>query len=266
MLKITSRQAEYGNIALLCLAAIVLIGLQMKLLGFTMLGIGALWLTGLKPEFRRNIALAYAAAAILGLTPINTTINFSHGLAMGIPLLLVVYGPYIISKKIYRNNLISFPLGRGREWKKREVAYVLFTVIVGFLLLPPMLRSGNSYLNWEILPGFYNVLESYVGLNVVGIWDELFFVSTLLAIFRKHLPFWGANVAQAVFFTSFLYTLGFQGFSPAVVFPFALSQGYIFAKTHSLFYVLTIHLTLDLVLHLTLVYLHHPTWLPIFIT
>lgn len=231
-----------------------------------MLAAGSLGLFFCAKEFRRNIALVYGCAALLGLTPINTSTEFPHTLTMGIPIFLVVFGPYYISKYIYKNHLVRFPFGRGREWKKREVGYILFTAIVGFLILPPMLRSGNSFHNWEILPGTYNLLESYIGLNVVGIWDELFFVSTVLGIFRKHLSFWPANLAQAVFFTSFLYTLGFQGWCPAVIFPFALSQGYIFKKTDSLLYVLTIHLTLDLVLHLTLVYLHHPDWLPFFIS
>ncbi len=260
------RYLEYLNIGWLCTSIIVLIALQNKLAGFGMLAVGLLGLFACTYEFRRNIALLYAVAALLGITPINTTINFSHGLAMGIPLFLVVFGPYYISKHVYKNNLVRFPFGRGREWKSREIFYVVFTLVVGFLILPSMLRSGGSYLNWEIEPGAWNLINSYVGLNVVGFWDELFFVSVCLGIFRKNLRFWVANVAQAVFFTSFLFALGFQGWCPLVIFPFALTQGYIFKKTDSLLYVLTIHLTLDLILHLTLVYLHYPDWLPFFVT
>ncbi len=260
------RAFEYVNIAWLCASIVVLIALQNMLAGLVMLGLGLLSLLACSPEFRRNIALVYGCAALLGLTPINTTINFTHGLTMGIPLFLVVFGPYYISKYVYKNKLVRFPFGRGREWKSREIFYVVFTLVVGFLILPPMLRSGSSYLNWQIEPGAWNLINSYVGLNVVGFWDELFFISTVLGIFRKHLRFWVANLAQAIFFTSFLYTLGFQGWCPLIIFPFALTQGYIFKKTDSLLYVLTIHLTLDLVLHLTLVYLYYPNWLPFFIT
>lgn len=260
------RIAEYLNILWLCASIVVLIALQIEPVGFVMLGLGLLGLWLCSDDFRRNIALVYGCAALLGSTPINTSTEFSHTLTMGIPIFLVVFVPYFVSKHVYKNNLVRFPFGKGREWKSREIFYVLFSATVGFLLLPLMLRSGNSYLNWNIQPGAWNIAESYIGLNVVGIWDELFFVSTVLGIYRKHLPFWAANLAQAVFFTSFLYTLGFQGWSPLVIFPFALTQGYIFKKTDSLLYVLTIHLTLDLVLHLTLVYLHYPDWLPFFIT
>lgn len=260
------RIAEYLNIVWLCVTVVVLIALQVEPLGFFMLAAGLLSLFLTSAEFRRNIALVYGSAALIGITPINTSTDFPHITTMGVPIFLVVFVPYYVSKHIYKNNLVRFPFGRGREWKQREIFYVLFTASIGFLLLPLMLRSGSSYLNWNIQPGTWNILESYIGLNVVGIWDELFFVSTILGIYRNHLPFWAANLAQAVFFTSFLYTLGFQGWSPLVIFPFALTQGYIFKKTDSLLYVLTIHLTLDLVLHLTLVYLHFPEWLPFFAT
>ncbi|MBW3569065.1 hypothetical protein KY385_02955 [Candidatus Parcubacteria bacterium] len=266
MLKNNQRKFEYLNIIILCSSVIVLMAFQIKILGFLMLAAGILGLVLCSKDFRRNIGLVYGCAALLGITPINTSTDFPHILTMGVPLFLAVFGPYLISKYIYKNHLVRFPFRKDREWKKREISYVLFTAIVGFLILPPMLRSGNSFQNWEILPGAWNLAESYIGLNAVGIWDELFFISTVLGIFRRHLPFWAANLAQTAFFTSFLYTLGFQGWAPAIIIPFALSQGYIFKKTDSLLYVLTIHLTLDLVLHLTIVHLHHPSWLPFFIT
>jgi hypothetical protein len=261
-----TRVAEYFNIVWLCLSAIALIALQLKPWGFVMLAVGFAWLWLCSRDFRRNIGLVYGCAAILGLTAIGTTTAFPAGPLMGLALFLVVFGPYVMGKYVYKNRLVHFPFDWGRQWKKREIGYVLLTATAGYLLLPLMLRSDYSYLNWHIEPGFFNLAESYIGLNVVGFWDELFFVSTVLGIFRRHLPFWAANLAQAVFFTSFLYTLGFQGWCPLVIFPFALTQGYIFKQTDSLLYVLAIHLTLDLVLHLALVYLHHPTWLPIFVT
>ncbi len=260
------KKMEYGNILLLSLATIVLVALQVKPLGFSLLALGlaSLWLC--RRDFAKNIALVWLAVGVLGLTPINTSTAFPHTLLMGVALFLTVFVPYYITRHLYKNKLVRFPFGHGREWKKKEIAYVGLTAVVTYLLLPFMLRATGSYHNWDIQPGAWNLAVSYVGLNIVAIWDELFFVSVVLGILRKFMPFWVANLTQAVIFTSFLYTLGFQGWSPILVYIFALSQGYIFKKTDSLLYVLTIHLTLDLVLHLTLVYLHYPTWLPFFIT
>lgn len=256
----------YLSILLLLVATVALIGLQVKLAGFLLLGAGMLSLLACEREFRRNILLVYLSVALLGITPINTSTDFPHIVMMGLPLLMTATVPYLVTKHIYKNNAVQFPFHHGRKWYRTEVLYIFITAGLAYLILPFMLRGTGSFHNWDIELGTWNLAVSYIGLNAVGIWDELFFVSTVLGIFRRHLPFWAANLAQAVIFTSFLYTLGFQGWSFVFVYLFALSQGYIFKKTDSLLYVLTIHLTLDLVLHLTLVYLHHPTWLPIFIT
>ncbi|MBA3724185.1 MAG: CPBP family intramembrane metalloprotease [Candidatus Levybacteria bacterium] len=257
---------EYASLILLALTAIVLLALQIKLLGFIILGFGIVSLFFCRRDFRKNILLIFLCLALLGITPINTDTNYPHTLQMGIPLFLVVFIPYLVTKYIYKNSLVRFPLHHGRSWHLSEVLYIVITAAIAYVLLPIMLRDTGSYLNWTILPGWYELTESYIGLNAVGIWDELFFVSTVLGILRNHLEFKWANLTQAIIFTSFLYTLGFQGWSFIIIFIFALVQGYIFKRTESLLYVLAIHLTFDLILHVTLIYLHHPEWLPIFIT
>jgi membrane protease YdiL (CAAX protease family) len=260
------RRFEYLNVLLLCVSTIILIGLQIKLAGFVLLALGLLSLWLCSNDYRKNVMLIYLCIALLGITPINTSTDLRHIILMGVPLFLTVFVPYWVTKRLYKNNAVRFPFHHGRQWYRSEILYVLISAGLAYLLLPFMLRDTGSYHNWEIEPGAWNLAVSYIGLNVVGIWDELFFVSTVLGILRRFLPFWVANLAQAVIFTSFLYTLGFQGWSFVPVYLFALSQGYIFKKTDSLLYVLTIHLTIDLVLHLTLVHLHNPAWLPIFIT
>jgi hypothetical protein len=78
--------------------------------------------------------------------------------------------------------------------------------------------------------------------------------------------FWHANLAQAALWTAFLCELGFTGWGPIFIFGFALLQGWIFQKTHSLLYTLTIHLSLDFVLFISIIHSHHPELINIFIT
>ena len=40
-------------------------------------------------------------------------------------------------------------------------------------------------------------LKLFVGINCVGIWDELFFVNVVFNLLRVEFPFWVANFAQA---------------------------------------------------------------------
>ncbi|MEB0222347.1 CPBP family glutamic-type intramembrane protease, partial [Pseudomonas sp. AB12(2023)] len=92
-----------------------------------------------------------------------------------------------------------------------------------------------------------------------------FFICTVFALLRRHFPDWLANLLQAVIFTSFLWELGYRSWGPLITFPFALLQGFTFALTRSLGYVIVVHLLFDLVVFLVIVHAHTPAWLPIFL-
>jgi membrane protease YdiL (CAAX protease family) len=257
---------EYGSIILLDITAIVLIAFQMKMVGWLILGVGAFSLFFAGKQFRRDIFLIYICLALLGLTPITTDTSYGHTIVMGTFLILAIVIPYTMSRYVYKDHLVYFRMHHGRNWYKSEIFYIFLTAVVTYFLFPIMLRSSGSYLNWTVEPGTDNLLRLFIGTNALGIWDELFFVSTTLGILRRHLTFPFANLAQSILFTSFLYELGFRGWAFLIIFVFALLQGYIFKKTDSLFYVITIHLVADFILYLTLIYLHHPDWISIFAT
>ncbi|MEK7571865.1 MAG: CPBP family intramembrane glutamic endopeptidase [Patescibacteria group bacterium] len=257
---------RYIVLLLLAVNAIVLIALQMKSLGWILLGTTTILLLFTEKHFRRDMLLVVGALGILGLTEINTDISLLHILQMGTPLLLAIILPFIITRYMFKENTIRFPFHHGRKWYRKEIMYIFITAAIAYLILPFYLRNTGAYLNWTVEPGADNLFMLFLGTNGLGTWDEFFFVSTVLAILRKHFSFWMANAAQAVLFTSFLFELGFIGWAPFAIYPFALAQGYIFRKTDSLLYVITIHLTLDLILYLALINAHHPGWLQIFIT
>lgn len=260
----TKRLFEYANLLVFGATTISLIALNQEVLGFSLLALGIVSLWGCRVEFRRNILLLYACLLVLFIIPIGTTTAYPEAFYMGIGLATVVLMPLLVTKKIYKNNLIQFPSLRERNWPQRRTFYLLLIAAIGYLLIPFMLKDTNSYPNWSFAPDFSSAFQAYVGLNAVGIWDELFFVCTVLAVLRGFFPFMVANFAQAILFTSFLYVLAFKGWSVVVIFLFALLQGYIFKKTKSLLFILAIHLTVDLVLHLAIFYLLYPNLFPYF--
>ena len=261
-----SQSAKLASLLFLCLTGVFLIGLQWKPWGWLMLLVGSLFLLLTKRQFAKYVLLAYISVAILGATPINTDISWGHAVFMGLTLLTALLVPYAVSRHVWKDKILQFKFHHGRNWYKKEVAYIFITAALAYLLLPFYLRDTGSYLNWTVEPGTGNIIRFFIGTNALGIWDELFFISILLGIFRQFMPFTLANLSQATLFTSFLYELGFRGWGPLPIFIFALTQGYIFKKTESLLYIITIHLTLDLVLFLALLDAHHPGWVPIFVT
>lgn len=258
------RLFEIASILLLCLGSIALIGLQVKPFGWLPLLIGAFLLLFSRRNFAKDILLIYISVAILGSTSITTDTSYLHVLQMGTAVILAIAIPYFVSRYIYKDYLVRFKFHHGRNWYKTEVFYIALTVIVSYFLLPFYLKNSNAYLNWSVTPEMGNIIKFFIGINALGIWDELFFVSTVLGILRRYMRFYIANIVQAIIFTSFLYELGFTGWGPLMIYPFALLQGYVFKRTESLFYVITIHLSLDLILFLALINSHHPNWADIF--
>lgn len=257
---------SYIPLILLALSALFLVGLETKPVGWMLWLAGVIALLPNKRLFRLHVGLIYISLGLLGLVPIITDVTNENFLRMGSVLGLAIYIPYYIDRKVLKTNIIRYKFHHGRRWYKTEVLYIAVTALIAYFLLPFYFDSTNAHLNWTVENNPSSIIRLFIGTNALGIWDELFFVSTVLGILRIYLPFWQANVLQSVLFTSFLFDLGFTGWAPWVLYPFALLQGYIFKKTDSLFYVITIHLTLDLVLFLALINAHHPHLVNIFIS
>lgn len=261
-----AKRVEYASLILLCIATVTLIALENILIGAVFFIAGLISLGFTSKYFRKNLILVYWAVLLLTLAPINTSTEITHVLLLGIPMAIALLTPIIIGKYVYKNNLVNLQFNFRRKWSLRDFIYYALIVILAYLILPVILQTGGTYLNWEITSSLRSLTESFIGLNAVAIWEEIFFVSVVFGIFRRHFPKFQANLAQATLFTSFLYNMGFVGLSPLFVFIFAISQGFLYARTRSLAYLLAIHLSIDVILHLALVNLHVPGSVPIFIT
>lgn len=242
----------------------------MRWLGFVlvgMAGLGALvqWLWR-HSAFGRHMTLLVAVLLLLGVVPVSTNVSYGHITIMGILLIVTVLAPYLITRRYFHEPIISFPIRLERRWKQREIGYIIFAGVTAYLLIPAYLQHTGSYLNWDVSLNPSHIARLFLGTNALGIWDEMFFVGICLALLRQHMPFIWANIVQATLWTSFLYELGFRGWGPIPIFIFALTQGYIFRKSKSLLYIVTVHLVVDFILFLALVHLHHPEYLRIFIT
>lgn len=254
-------------ISLLCLvaSAVLLLPFGQKTIGFIVLAAGAASLVAAERAYAKHLILIYFSLALLGLAEVNTDITPGHLLSMGVILTVAIAVPFVVTRYVYKEKSITYPFQK-HTWTKGHVGYLLLAAALSYLLLPLWMSTTGEYQNWTVIADPYHLFILFLGTNGLGIWDELFFIVTVLGLLRQHMPFWGANIIQAVLFTSFLYELGFQGWAPFAIVPFALLQGIVFKKTENLLYIIAIHLTIDFVLYLALIHAHHPELLPIFIT
>jgi membrane protease YdiL (CAAX protease family) len=216
-------------------------------------------------DLLRHLALIAAGMVIISLVPLNADLSLGHMALMGSALALAVLVPWFVDRFVFREKIIRFPIATGRKWSLTAKLYLIGVVALGYFILPVYLISTGVYQNWPDASDPTIFWRLFLGVNTVGIWDELFFICTAFTLLRRHFPDWQANILQAVIFCSFLWEIGYEAWGPLLTFPFAMLQGYTFKLTKSLTYVVSVHLLFDLVLFLALVHAHNRDFLPIFI-
>lgn len=278
--------------ALVCLAAPAFFVLQVPWLGWLLLalGVGGAWLVERRrtrtvaqvpadsrretswtvgaprmPSLTRDLSLIAVGMLIVSVIPLAAELDDLAMLRFTIALGGAVAVPYLISRFVYRDRAIQFPWRTGRRWGRLQWGWLVAVLVLGWLILPFYFITSGVYQNWPVVDTPDLIARLFVGVGAVGIWDELFFICTVFALLRRHFPDVLANVLQAVVFVSFLWELGYREWGPVLTIPFALLQGFIFLRTHSLAYVVTVHLLFDAVVFAVLVHAHNPGLLPIFL-
>lgn len=211
-----------------------------------------------RPSLVRDLSLIAAGLLIVSAIPLKAELDNLAILRFAVALGGAVAVPYALSRWVYRDHAVQFPWRGGGRWTTFQWTWLVAVLLLGWLILPFYFITSGVYLNWPVVDTPDLIARLFVGVGAVGIWDELFFVCTCFALLRRHFPDWQANVLQAVVFVSFLWELGYQAWGPVLTIPFALLQGFIFMKTRSLGYVVTVHLLFDAVVFLVLVHAHNP--------
>ncbi|MHA6629265.1 CPBP family intramembrane glutamic endopeptidase [Pseudonocardia sichuanensis] len=252
--------------ALVSTSAIALFGLQERWIGYTLIVAGLAIAAVVDRALLRHLLLIAAGLVVISTMSLEADLSNAAMARFAITLSAAVALPYAVSRMWYREDVIKFPVRTGNRWSGFEYGYLAVVVVAGYLILPVYFLGSGAYRNWPDIAGADEIVRLFIGVNAVGLWDELFFICVVFALLRHHFPFWQANVLQAVVFVSFLWELGYRGWGPLLTVPFALLQGYIFARTRSLPYVVTVHLTFDLVIFGILVHAYNPELANVFLT
>lgn len=258
---------------LVCLAAPALFVLEISWLGWLLLaaGVGGALLierqraTASDPSLTRDLALIAIGMLIVSLVPLAAKLDNLAFLRFTLALGGAVVVPYVISRFVFRDRAISFPWRGGGRWGALHWGWLVGVLVLGWLILPFYFITSGVYQNWPVVDTPDLIARLFVGVGAVGIWDELFFICTVFVLLRRHFPDAVANVLQATVFVSFLWELGYREWGPLLTIPFALLQGWIFLRTRSLAYVVTVHLLFDAVVFAVLVHAHNPGMWEIFL-
>lgn len=277
----TASRAGFLPALLVCAAAPAFFVLEVPWLGWALLAAG-IAVAGLvehrrgegrvartgeprEPSLTRDLSLIAIGLLIVSVIPLAAELDNLAMLRFTLALGGAVAVPYVVSRFVYRDRAIGFPWRTHKRWGRLQWGWLVAVLILGWLILPFYFITSGVYQNWPVVDTPDLIARLFVGVGAVGIWDELFFICTVFALLRRHFPDLVANILQAIVFVSFLWELGYREWGPLLTIPFALLQGYIFLRTHSLAYVVTVHLLFDAVVFAVLVHAHNPGLIPIFL-
>jgi membrane protease YdiL (CAAX protease family) len=252
--------------ALVCGSAVLLFAVHVRPAGYLPLVAGVALALAVDRALGRDLALIGTGMAIISAISLEADLSDAGMARFTVALSLAVLVPWALSRYAFGQRSIRFPVRTGRRWGRAQLVYLLVVVVAGYLILPFYFIGSGAYRNWPEVTGTQEIARLFVGVNAVGIWDELFFVCTVFALLRQHVGLWTANLLQATVFVSFLWELGYREWGPLLTIPFALVQGWIFARSTSLTYVVAVHLLFDLVVFGVLVHAHNPGLLDVFVT
>ncbi|RWR22749.1 CPBP family intramembrane metalloprotease [Microbacterium enclense] len=217
------------------------------------------------PSIARDVFLIALGQFVVSLIPLKAELDNAAFVRFTLALGGAVVLPYVISRFVFRDRAIGFPWRGGGRWTWWQWAWLVGVIVLGWLILPFYFVTSGVYTNWPVVDTPELIGRLFIGVGAVGIWDELFFVCTVFVLLRRHFPDLTANLLQAIVFVSFLWELGYQAWGPVLTIPFALVQGFLFLRTRSLWYVVTVHLLFDAVVFGVLVHAHNPGLVPLFL-
>lgn len=216
------------------------------------------------PSLLRDLSLIALGLGIIRTIPLAAELGNGAMARFALVLGGAVAVPYLVSRFVYRDRATGFPWRGGGRWGRPHWTWLGAVLVLGWLILPFYFIGSGVYRNWPAVDSPELIARLFVGVGAVGIWDELFFICTVFAVLLRHFPAWLANLLQAVVFVSFLWELGYRAWGPLLTIPFALVQGWIFLRTRSLGYVVTVHLLFDAVVFAVLVHAHNPGLFDVF--
>ncbi len=255
------------TLALLAAATILWIGANLDILGAIIWLISfVLTLRDEALEVRRRQGVLLIVVAMLGAIDINPSLDDANFIRLSLAFFLALTIPYFWLKLRGDGEVIRYRfLPKKRRWADPIYTVLSVPLAIGILLLyawgNEIIFGNELFRQWTLPepdPDLGGIRRLFIGINLVGIWDELFFINTSFAILRSLYRFPIANALQAVLYTALLFDMAFVGLGAIIVFLFALTQGSMYEKSEGLLWVLIVHLIVDFVLVYLIVNTYYP--------
>lgn len=259
-----------SRVALLaCFAATIILLIpahQFVLGGITFAATVVLLARDPEKRLRLRLGVLLACVLLLGITEITPDLSNENFLRLGIVFMAVLIIPLVVQRwddaKVIRYRF------KPLRWRKADMIYTVLSVPLAWMVLRGYEWGNLALFDNELFKQWSMPEEAdpdeirrlFIGINLVGIWDELFFINTGYALLRSLFTYRVANALQAVLYTAVLFDMAFVGLGVVVVYLFALTQGAMYEKSEGLLWVLIVHLVVDYFLVAFIVQAYYPDY------
>ena len=256
---------------LMCLAVVFIVALKpdrtgwgyFHVIGWPLMALSLFfgWRTKEGVWLKTLVLFAYTIV-VLYFTRIDSDPSDPHllelAIALGIGILVI---PALLAKFWLKTPLDYHWLNGRWTWRMWLWLPLGFCLAFAILWFYSNILTPDLHTSWPLVGEKDEALARiFWGVNLGGLWDELAWINFVFCLLLRHFSFREANVAQAFFFTSFLFDIAFFGAGPVVIFVFALIQGFTYYKTRSLLYIVVLHLMIDSVLFFHIANRYFPGW------
>ena len=219
----------------------------------------AISLLKLAKRFQRRFLALGIAVGILVFAPVHTGLDWAHIAVLGSAFVAVLVIPTWLLRG---EGIITFKFFPDKV-DKIDVFYTFLSIFLAwgaFEIYFGKLSPEVPY-NWYLprgAPDNAELFKLFMGINGVGIWDELFFINICFAVIRSMYSLRVSNLAQSVIYTSVLCDMAFTGWGPLFVGFLAITQGVMYERSKALIWVLIVHLIVDYFLFQAIVTTYYP--------
>lgn len=209
------------------------------------------------PSLLRDLSLIAAGLLVVSVIPLKAELDNVAFVRFTLGLGGAVVVPYVISRFVYRDRAIGFPWRGGGRWTTFQWAWLASVLVLGWLILPFYFITSGVYLNWPVVntPSSSAGCSSGSAPSASGMSCSSSAPSSRCCAGTSPS---GRRTCCRPSCSCRSCGTRLPRVGPLLTIPFALLQGFIFLRTRSLAYVVTVHLLFDAVVFLVLVHAHNP--------
>ena len=199
----------------------------------------------------KTLVLFAYIIAMMFFTRVDSDFSDPHLLELTLKLGIGIMVVPALLAKFWLKTPIRYRWFKGKwTWKMWVWIPSGFILAFGIFWLYFYILNPDLHTSWPLVGGRTEALSRIFWVcNMGGFWDEMVWINFVFGLLLRHFSLREANLAQAVFYTTFLYDVAFFGAGPIIIYLFSLRQGYTYKKTGSLLYLVILHFIVDLVLY-----------------